>query len=199
MTNFDFESLEEVNDVESRGLNRLMKKMHIPGFLRWKWIKASSRDNARTPMQWNDGKNAGFSQAKPWLGVNANYKYINYESQKNDPLSVLNFYKALIALRQKSDCLKYGEFAPLLIGDREVLDDHLMFYQRKLGDEVYTVALNFSSRKRKLKRKLPKEIVLQSRLIISNTGRVELNDYLLPWEGVLLFSETAETAKAATF
>jgi oligo-1,6-glucosidase len=79
MTNFDYKSLTEVNDVESHGLNRLMKKMHIPGFLRWKWIKASSRDNARTPMQWDGGENAGFSKVKPWLGINANYKYINKE------------------------------------------------------------------------------------------------------------------------
>jgi glycosidase len=156
-----------------------MKKMRIPGFLRWKWIKASSRDNARTPMQWNGGNNAGFTQAKPWLGINANYKYINYESQKNNPSSVLNFYKTLIALRQKSDCLKYGEFKPLFA------DDCLMCYQRRLGDEVYTVALNFSS----WKKKLPKKIALQGTLVISNTGKTELNRVLLPWEGVLVLIE----------
>jgi oligo-1,6-glucosidase len=187
MTNFDYKSLAEVNDVESHGLNRLMKKMRIPGFLRWKWIKASSRDNARTPMQWDDGKNAGFTSAKPWLGINANYKYINYESQKANPASVLNFYKALISLRQKSDCLKYGEFIPLFAGLREVRDDGLMFYQRRLGDEVYTVGLNFSSRKKKL----PKKTALQGTLIISSTGRTELNGYLLPWEGVLIEASTS--------
>jgi len=176
MTNFDFKSLEEVNDVESHSLNRLMKKMRIPGFLRWKWIKASSRDNARTPMQWGSGNNAGFTTtAKPWLGVNANYKYINYESQKNNPSSVINFYKALIALRQKSDCLKYGEFIPVFA------NDSLMFYQRRMGDEAYIIALNFSSRKKRF----PKKIVLQGTPVISNSGRTQLSGYLLPWEGVL--------------
>jgi oligo-1,6-glucosidase len=180
MTNFDYKSLKEVNDVESHGLNRLMKKMHIPGFLRWKFIKASSRDNARTPMQWNGESNAGFTQAKPWLGINKNYKYINYESQKNNPSSVLNFYKALIALRQKSECLKYGEFIPLFA------DDRLLFYQRKLGDETYTVGLNFSSRKKKL----PKKIALHGTPVIYNSERAELNGYLLPWEGVLVKEAT---------
>ncbi|MDR0496960.1 MAG: alpha-glucosidase [Treponema sp.] len=186
MTNFDFKNLEELNDVESHGLNKLMKKMHIPGFLRWKWIRASSRDNARTPMQWTAGDNAGFSKAKPWLGINANYRFINYESQKNNPDSILNFYKRLIALRQRNDCLKYGKFLPIYA------DNRLMVYQRKLRrklqdreeDEVYTVALNFSSRKIKL----PKEVqgFLTGKLIISTSGQTKLYRGLMPWEGVLV-------------
>ena len=177
MTNFDYKSLDEVNDVESHSLNKLMKKMRIPAFLRWKWIRASSRDNSRTPMQWDAGENAGFSKGKPWLGVNKNYKYINYAAQKNDPKSVLNFYKTLINLRQKSDCLKSGEFIPLYACDR------LLFYQRKLGDEVYTVALNFSSKKIKLTEKAPG--LLTGEPLIASTDRKTLEDHLLPWEGVL--------------
>ncbi|MCL2320455.1 MAG: alpha-glucosidase [Treponema sp.] len=178
MTNFDYKSLNEVNDVESRSLNRLMKKMYIPGFLRWSWIKASSRDNARTPMQWDSMENAGFSKAKPWLGVNRNYRYINYESEKNNPASVLNCYKALIAIRQKSECLKYGEFLPLYA------DSRLMIYQRKLGDEVYTVALNFSSRRIRLPKKAAG--FLAGTVIVSSTGRQGLEGGLLPWEGVVI-------------
>jgi len=174
MTNFDFKNINELNDVESRGLDKLMKKMRIPHFMRWKWIKASSRDNARTPMQWDGGENAGFSKAKPWLGVNSNYKYINYESQKNDPSSVLNFYKTLIALRQKTECLKYGEFEPVYA------DNRLMVYQRRLADEVYTAALNFSPGKPRL----PK--METGILIISNTDRKEPGAFLLPWEGIIL-------------
>ena len=178
MTNFDFKSLDEVNDVESHSLNRLMKKMHIPGFLRWKWIKASSRDNARTPMQWDGGENAGFSAAKPWLGINRNYRCINHASQKNDPASILNFYKKLIALRQKSECLKSGEFVPVCAGKR------LMVYRRKLGDETYTIALNFSCRKAVL----PKDtaVFFNTPPLASNTGRTDLEGFLLPWEGVLI-------------
>ena len=178
MTNFDFKGLDEINDVESHGLDKLMKKMRIPGFLRWKWIRASSRDNARTPMQWDAEENAGFSRGKPWLGVNANYRHINYASQKNDPASVLNFYKALIALRQKTECLKYGEFIPVYA------DDRLMCYQRKLEGEVYTLAFNFSSRNIKL----PSGVrdCLSGAILKSSSDRGELNGILLPWEGVLL-------------
>jgi oligo-1,6-glucosidase len=176
MTNFDFNSLTQVNDVESRNLNTLMKKMGIPGFLRWKWIKASSRDNARTPMQWSAEENAGFSTGKPWLGVNANHKYINYAAQKNDPDSILNFYKALIQLRKKSECLKYGEFVPIFS------DTRVMVYQRKLGDEIYAVALNFSSRNSRL----PKKIDLSGTVLLTNTGRTVFEGELLPWEGLIL-------------
>jgi oligo-1,6-glucosidase len=159
-----------------------MKKIRLPGFLRWKWIKASSRDNARTPMQWDAGENAGFSKGKPWLGINTNYKYINYAAQKSDPGSVLNFYKTLIALRQKNDCLKQGEFIPLYA------DNRLMFYQRKLEDEVYTVALNFSSKKVRLPEKA--KDALSGTLIIANTDRKTLEGSLLPWEGILCKTNT---------
>ena len=178
MTNFDFKSLAQVNDVESHSLNALMKKMHIPGFLRWRWIKASSRDNARTPMQWDAGENAGFSRGRPWLGVNGNYRQINYASQKNDPGSVLNFYRALIALRQKTECLKHGEFLPIYA------DSSLMIYRRKLGNETYAVILNFSSRKRKAPAKAAG--VLSGALLISASGATEFSGTLLPWEGLLL-------------
>ena len=178
MTNFDFKSLKEVNDVESRSLDTLMKKMHIPGFLRWRWIKASSRDNSRTPVQWSGEENAGFSTVKPWLGINSNYRYINYESQKNNPSSVLSFYKTLIAIRQKNRCLKYGEFVPVY-GDKS-----LMLYQRKLGDEVYAIALNFSSRRIKLPKKAAE--FLTGTEIISAAGAASPPGVLLPWYGVLI-------------
>jgi len=176
MTNFDFKSLDELNDVVSHGLNKLMKKLCIPGFLRWKWIRASSRDNARTPMQWDDTENAGFSRTQPWLGVNRNYRHINYASQKNDPGSVLNFYRALIALRKNSQCLIYGEFLPLYA------DNRLMIYQRKLGSETYTIALNFSSRTIKLPAQFA--ALFSGKPLICASGSPE-HGRLPPWEGIL--------------
>jgi len=178
MTNFDFKSLDELDDVMSHGLNALMKKLCIPGSLRWKWIKASSRDNARTPVQWDSGENAGFSTARPWLGINSNYRHINFAAQKNDPASVLNFYKALIALRQKNRCLVYGEFIPCYA------DKRVIVYQRALDDEVYTVALNFSG----AKAKLPKKVagLLAGELIVSNAERGDFAGELEPWEGVVV-------------
>jgi oligo-1,6-glucosidase len=178
MTNFDFKGLDELNDVESFGIDRLMKKIFIPAPLRWKVIKASSRDNARTPMQWDDSENAGFSKSKPWLGVNGNYRRINYASQKNDPGSILNFYKAVIALRKKIACLVYGEFLPVYS------DDCLMIYQRRLEEEIYTIALNFSYRTVKLPaRYLP---LFSGELIVSVCDLPAWEGRLLPWDGVLI-------------
>jgi glycosidase len=131
-------------------------------------------------MQWNAEENAGFSAGKPWLPINANCKYINYASQKHDPDSVLSFYKALILLRKESQCLKYGEFLPLYA------DNRLMIYQRKLEEEIYTAAFNFSSGKIQL----PKKVNLSGTIVISNTGRKTPDRMLLPWEGILIVSAT---------
>ncbi|MCL2764768.1 MAG: alpha-glucosidase [Treponema sp.] len=183
MTNFDFKSIDELDDVVSHGVERLMKKFHIPKFLRWKWIKASSRDNARTPVQWDDSENAGFSRVKPWLGINGNYRQINYASQKNDPQSVLNFYKKLIALRRENKCLIYGEFLPVYA------DTRLMIYQRRLPagegfkEEAYTVALNFSYRTVKAPKKFAH---LFSGAQAASASGVQWNGSLLPWDGVLV-------------
>jgi len=177
MTNFDYKSLDEVDDVESHGLNKLMKKLCIPKCLRWKWIKASSRDNSRTPMQWNDEENAGFTKGKPWLGINNNYKQINYASQKNDPDSILNFYKSLIALRKKNKCLVYGEFLPVYA------DNRIMIYQRKLEQESYTVALNFSCKNIKLPKKYA-ALFLGTQTASASGTKIE--GYLQPWDGVLI-------------
>jgi oligo-1,6-glucosidase len=178
MTNFDYKSLDQVKDVESHNLDRLMKKLHIPGPLRWKWIKASSRDNARTPMQWSPSANAGFSSSRPWLGVNRNYMRINYESQKNDPASVLNFYKKLIALRLKNECLKSGAFVPLHA------DARLMIYRRELEGETWTVLLNFSGKTVKLP-SAAAALMPCGEMELSSAGRADLEGRLLPWEGAL--------------
>ena len=176
MTNFDFKSLADLNDVESHNLDRLMKKLHIPAFLRWKWIRASSRDNARTPVQWSAGEGAGFSPGKPWLGINGNYKTINYEAQRDDPGSVLNFYKRLIRLRKESPCLKYGTFDPLLA------QGSVMAYERALEDERYRVVLNFSGRAAKLPQALADR---SGEVFVSNTDRKEAGGTLEPWEAAV--------------
>jgi oligo-1,6-glucosidase len=189
MTNFDFTNIDQLDDVMSHGLDTLMHTMHIPRFLRWKWLKPSSRDNARTPMQWDDSENAGFCRAQPWLGINANYRYINYASQNNDPTSVLSFYKTLIALRQKSKCLIHGEFLPLYA------DNRLMLYRRVLGDEVYTIALNFSSRTARLPKKAAAYLtgtpVISSAAACGGPDRTAIDGELAPWEGLLLKGKLA--------
>jgi oligo-1,6-glucosidase len=174
MTNFDYTGLASVNDVESRSLDRLMRRLHIPAFLRWRWIRASSRDNARTPMQWSAAPNAGFTTGAPWLAVNGNHTLINYESQRNDPGSVLAFYQTMIALRSRSECLQSGLFIPVYAGRR------LMAYAREGAGEAYTVLLNFSASEIRL------PITAKGAVIASSTGRTTIKNTLLPWEGILI-------------
>ncbi|MDR1352630.1 MAG: alpha-glucosidase [Treponema sp.] len=178
MTNFDFKGFGEINDVETLNWNRFLKRFHVPARLRWKWLKESSRDNARTPVQWSAGANAGFSTGKPWLGVNGNYTRINYASQRGNGNSVLGFYQAMIRLRAGSDALKYGGFRPL--GARE----NVIAYQRVLGGEAWTVLLNFSAGAAR-----PGPLLSGAaggRIIASNTGRTAMTETLLPYEAVIL-------------
>ena len=178
MTNFDFSGIDEINDVESKNMNRLMRRLGIPAKLRWKWIAEASRDNARTPMQWSAEAAAGFSSGKPWLGINRNYTRINYASQKDNPGSILNFYKTLIRLRGASDTLKYGTFTPLY-RRRGVIA-----WRRESGGEYYTAVFNFSSKSARFFRhgKSP----FDGEIALANTGRTALSGGLLPWEAVLL-------------
>ncbi len=172
MTNFDFTSLSQLKDVESFNIDRLMKRMHIPALIRWKWIRQSSRDNARTPMQWTKEPGAGFTTGAPWIGINGNHVRINYQDQLRDESSVLHYYRKLIALRASSEALKSGAFAPLY-GDNRV-----MAYRRTLGDEQYTVLLNFS--------KKPSRASFTGEVVLSNTGIRAYAGILAPYEAVVL-------------
>jgi len=172
MTNFDFTSMEQIKDIESHNVYHLAKKLGFPARLRWKMIKASSRDNARTPVQWNAGPNAGFTTGTPWIGVNRNYKRINMESQLNDPNSIRSFYKRLIALRAGSDLLKAGDFEAVQI------TKNLFVYRRKLGGKSMLILLNFS-----------RETVAapyRGEVVIANYERTGYDGRLQPFEAVVL-------------
>ena len=172
MTNFDYTSLAQMDDVESKNIDVLMKKLGIPAKLRWYWIRTASRDNARTPMQWDGSKNAGFTTGIPWLGVNANHKEINYETEKQDNNSVLAYYKRMITFRAAREVIKYGTFTPLYT------NENLVEYERELDGEKYTVILNFSNKK------IQRE--LQGKIVVSNVGRRGLDSALLPYEALVL-------------
>lgn len=178
MTNFDYTGMEQIQDVESHNVYRLAKKLHIPAFYRWRMIKNCSRDNARTPMQWNTEDNAGFSTGKPWLAVNRNYTRINMAAQMDDPNSVRSFYKTMIALRANSDVLKYGEFR-LVSATR-----HLFIYERKLNGQVYRVILSFSKKARKAP--------CHGTLLVSNYRRNTYDGTLSPYEAVIIDRTSAK-------
>ncbi len=178
MTNFDFTSLSQLKDVESHNIDRLMRRLWIPRFLRWRWIRQASRDNARTPMQWTAGTQAGFTTGTPWLPVNGNHSQINYKAQRGDPSSVLGYYRRMIALRAGSETLKYGAFEPLFANRR------VMAYARTLGSERYVVLLNFSGHVAHAD--AAGEVVAANTDLRAYTGR------LAPWEAVVLRVKVGE-------
>ena len=116
MTNGDFKDLSEVQDIESHNIYAMAKTLGIPKRIRWKMIQRTSRDNARTPMQWSAGEGAGFTSGKPWLKINANAKEVNVESELEREDGVLSFWKKMISMRKTNEILINGDFAPLYEG-----------------------------------------------------------------------------------
>lgn len=110
MTNYPFESVETFNDVAVINEYNIVKSQNGDVSALLEKHKMENRDNSRTPMQWNDQTNGGFSEHTPWFPVNPNYKAINVASQQQDPNSILNFYKSLIILKKSDDIYTYGTF-----------------------------------------------------------------------------------------
>jgi alpha-glucosidase len=108
------------------------------------WPFFSGRDKARTPMQWNPGKNAGFTEGTPWLPVNADAYIRNVEIQEKDPASLLHFYRVLINLRKRHPALLEGRWVPLIAGHNGILA-----YARISDEERIIVLLNFTGKKTK--------------------------------------------------
>jgi alpha-glucosidase len=108
------------------------------------WPKEKGRDGERTPMQWDDSVNAGFSQAKPWLPVPPTYKTHNVSDELKDPTSVLSFYKKVLALRHSNEALLDGDYIPLNENDQNVLS-----YLRLYNNHAVLVALNMSGTEQK--------------------------------------------------
>ncbi len=172
MTNFDFNSMCQVRDVESKNIWELTKKLGFPDKMRWNMIKTKGRDNARTPMQWTDDENGGFTTGTPWLGVNANHKTINVKSQEGDEYSVLTFYKKLIAYRNSSDILKKGDYKEIYC------KNGVFIFDRILGSEKLRIAVNLTN-------KLQDAPVCGSALF-SSYSETEVCETLLPYEAVIL-------------
>ena len=145
MTNYPFDSLAELRDVDTLNpLRRAIENGTVESFDAVKTeIRANSRDNARTPMQWSDAEHAGFTDGDPWIGVNPNHDLINVERERSADESVWHYYRDLVALRKEHDVVVYGDYEPLFPDDDEV-----WAYARTLatddGEERLVVALNFT-------------------------------------------------------
>jgi glycosidase len=145
MTNYPFESLEEIQDADARNRLELMfEEGDAEDFEDVKeLIRYRCRDNARTPMQWTDGEHAGFTEGEPWLPVNPNHESINVAAERDDDESVFNYYRDLIALRDEYDVVVYGEYG-LLLPDHEDLWVYTRTLETDTGTEQLLVTLNFS-------------------------------------------------------
>ncbi len=139
MTNSAFYSIDEINDIGALNLYRELLAQGTPEPQALKAANARTRDHARTPMQWTNGENAGFTKGKPWLKINNNYRDINAESQVNDPHSVFAFYQTLIALRKANPIIVYGDYTAIAPSDEQVFA-----YLRTYEGKRLFVACNFT-------------------------------------------------------
>ena len=182
MTNVYFDKLEDYRDIESINYfeefteSGLMTPEHM-----MKCLMLRSRDNARTPMQWDDSKQAGFTDGEPWIKVNQNYKKINAAQQLEDPDSVFHYYQKLISLRKEKDIIVYGEFEPLY---RE--DEQIFAYTRKQDQEKLLTVCNFSDKNAEVE--VPEEFK-GAECLITNLGRKEFEGKIVlnPYEAFVLY------------
>jgi oligo-1,6-glucosidase len=182
MTNYPFRSIEDFRDLESinayyeltqAGLRQPEELLDA--------IACKSRDNARTPMQWDSSENAGFTTGTPWLPVNPNYTTINAQAQLQDPDSVFHYYRKLIALRRNSpwsDLIVYGDYQ-LLAPE----DPNIFAYIRRFEGKTLCVVCNLTAKPAKFS--VPENLLMgSSELILSNIGQNVLTDTveMLPWQ-----------------
>ncbi|MBY9078602.1 alpha-glucosidase [Paenibacillus sp. HN-1] len=162
MTNAAFQSIEDYRDVETLNYYEEQRNNGVPEEEIMKAIHKKSRDNARTPMQWDGGENAGFTTGTPWIRVNSNYAEVNAASAVKDTDSIYHYYKKLIALRKKHQVIVYGEYKLLL-----PLHTEIYAFTRTLEDEQLLIILNFFDRNPVFE--LPQEISPDDmELLISN-------------------------------
>ena len=179
MTNTVFNSVKDFRDLESiNAYHELTEKGVISAEELFPKICHKSRDNARTPMQWDDSKNAGFTTGTPWIDVNPNYTKINAKEQVARENSVFNYYKKLIALRKEYEIIVYGDYNLLLPEDED-----LFVYERSLDGKKLLVACNFSENEREF----DFDIVKNGKILTNNYEEFNLiNKKLRPFEAVVV-------------
>ncbi len=181
MTNYPFRSEEEFRDIES--VNAI-KEWCDSGVVSkedfWPCLLKKSRDNARTPVQWDDTENAGFTTGTPWIGVNPNYTEINAKAETADENSVFHYYKKLIALRKQNPVMVYGKYE-LLLEDSE----ELFVYTRTLEEEKLLVVCSFSDKETVFE--IPDEFVGKACLISNRENVYDKKQVVLkPYEAFVL-------------
>ena len=177
MTNTNHTSIENYQDLFTINYYNGLKEKgeDYEGFL--KSHSKISRDNARTPMQWDNNKQGGFTESKPWLAINENYNYINVAEQESNPNSVLHFFRKMVHLRKSNLVLIYGKFE-LVDNDNK----QLFAYTRSLNKEQLLVVLNFSDTTAILNTSIPYD---HKNIIISNYENPNINNAFQPYAAVI--------------
>lgn len=163
MTNLYLNSIEDYRDVESLNAYQIMKAEGRSENEILKVLQDKSRDNSRSPVQWDDSMYAGFTTNEPWIKVADNYQQINVEKALKDENSIFYTYQKLIKLRHERDIITYGEVKPLLEEHKQ-----LFVYERTLGNQVLFVVANFSEEPAEL----PVSFDLEGEVLITNNDTV---------------------------
>lgn len=180
MTNAGFTDISQYKDVESINHFRILQEKGLTEDNAYSILQVHSRDNSRTPMQWNNGENAGFTSGTPWIEVIKNYKDINAESQIDDENSVFAYYKKLVKLRKDEDAISYGDFQSMAENHKEIFA-----YKRQYNGETIIVVNNFYG----------KEILWDTEIDLSgykcilsnyNDSKVDRVLKLRPYESIVL-------------
>lgn len=182
MTNFPFRHRRQLRDIESiHAYDELTAQGRYTAEEMLEILSQKSRDNARTPMQWSDAPQAGFTAGSPWMEVNPNYRQINAADQVNREDSVWQYYRRLTALRHQNDCMAYGTFEPM-----EDDNPFVYAYRRRLGEETLTVLCNFTARQQPYP--MPQDAEVS--LLIGNAAQSHYlqTGILEPWEAIVLQS-----------
>lgn len=178
MINAKFNSINDYRDIETLGE---YEKVKIAGGDLNEFIEnqktGGARDNGRTPFQWDNSINGGFSKATPWLKVNDNYTYLNAQNQEKDPNSVLNYFRKMVKLRKSNDILIYGNYTLL---DKENKDVYA--YTRELNGKKILVLLNFSAHNATANTGID---LKKAKLLITNYSKANLGEELRPYEAVI--------------
>lgn len=186
MTNVKWSSIDTYNEVNSKAQYRFALEEGFSPAQALEFVHLFSRDNARTPMQWSNDTNAGFTTGKPWLPVNENYTSINVESETNDSLSVLNWYKKLIQLRAENPSLMNGRFEALIPEHTQIFA-----YKRTCESRSWTILVNMSETEATFDKSLIQNHSLQISSVECSSPSKKSNateGSLLPLEAVILKS-----------
>ena len=181
MTNYPYKDISECRDLEIFNRYEVVKERNLDFNEFFDGVKKLGRDNARTPMQWDDKKESGFTSGKPWINVNPNYLQINVKNQVDDEDSILSFYKKMIKARKDNLGLVYNNFIPIDLNDENVFS-----YKRSGDDSEFLVVLNFS------KNLVKKEFnnLFEYKVLISNYKGNNVKDNkveLRPYEGIIFY------------